>query len=195
MHWGADTPFSLGSTSCVSGCSDRASLKLSLKWKAVSAQYSPVSITGLPSLGIIRDFFLSFILTYKPFQSPISSTPKLSSESSQAAPQATPRDTSFLLGGPWPLLLCPFPFPSCVPVTHSPYGSWNGLLNCPSDGVTRIFQSLQWWPVALGMESEVFPGPARLMVTWSCWISHLIFWASPCYGPPALQTLCCHSRR
>ena len=61
MHWGTDTPFSLGSTSCVSGCSDRASLKLSLKWKAVSAQYSPVSITGLPSLGIIRDFFLSFI--------------------------------------------------------------------------------------------------------------------------------------
>lgn len=103
----------------------------------------------LPKLGVIADFFLSFIHTYKPFQSPISSTPKLFPESSQAAPQAMPRDTSFLLRGPWQLPLCPFPFPSCVPVIHSPCGSWSGLLNCPSDWVTLVFQSLRWWPVAL----------------------------------------------
>ena len=152
----------------------------------------------LSKLGVIADFFLSFIHTYKP--SKVLSAPLLN---------------YFLSLLRQPLRPCPGTHLSCfedpgsflsAPSPSLPVSLWSIHHVAAGVGfwIAHQIESLSSFShcggdllhsIPVGIVSKVFPRPARLSVTWPCWISHLIFWASPCYGPPALQTLCCLSRR
>lgn len=141
---------------------------------------------GLPKLGVILDFFISFASISSPSQSPTSSTPNL-------VPVYPPPSTLDHAQG-------------LIPSHWDNRSSFLSALSLPSlrpSSPCTIWQ-LEWDsrvsvgscnPVTLGIKSKVLPWPTRFGVTRSCPISPQSCGPLPVLDTPALWASCCHPRR